>query len=75
MQIAAMLFNPINAMIGFVALCVCVAVIIILGKWVLSLIPGVPQPVIVALGLIVFLFLFLLFMQWLGVYTFFGSVR
>jgi hypothetical protein len=72
---AIMLFNPITAMIGFVVFAACIAVIIILGKWILSLVPGVPQPLIVCLGIIVFIFLFLLFLQWVGIYSAFGQVN
>ena len=72
---AIMLFNPITAMVGFVVFACCVAVIIILGKWILSLIPGIPQPIIVCVGIIVFVFLFLLFLQYVGIYSAFGTVN
>ena len=59
--------GAISIMVGFLVFCICVAIVIILGKWILSLIGlPIPQPVLVVLGLIVFLILLLLFLNWAG---------
>ena len=72
LMLASMLiFNPISAMIGFVVLCVCLAIIIILARWVLSLTGLViPQPLLIVLGLILFLVLLMFFLDWTGIYVF-----
>ena len=62
-------FDPIRAMIGFVIFCICIAVVIILGRWLLSLTGiAIPQPLMVVLGLLVFLALFLIFLDWIGMF-------
>jgi hypothetical protein len=66
-----MLFNPIQAMVGFVIFCICVAIVIILGRWLLSLTGLViPQPLMYVLGLVVFLVLLLFFLDWVGAFNF-----
>lgn len=61
--------NAITMMVGFVVFCVCVAIIIILGKWLLSLVGPIPQPLMVVLALIAFLILLLFFLNWAGVWS------
>ena len=66
-------FSPIRGLIGFVIFCVCVAIVIILGRWLLSLTGiAIPQPLMVVLGLIVFLVLLLFFLDWIGAFSLFG---
>lgn len=68
---ALMLFNPIQAMIGFLVFCICVAIVIILGRWLLSLTGiAIPQPLLIVLGLIIFLILLLFFLDWIGLFSF-----
>jgi hypothetical protein len=66
-------FDPVRGMIGFVIFCICVAIVIILGRWLLALAGiTIPQPLMIVLGLIVFLVLFLLFLDWVGAFTLIG---
>lgn len=68
MDALALLFvDPIRGMVGFVVFCVCIAIVVILGRWLLGLTGlAIPQPLMMVLGLIVFLVLFLFFLDWLG---------
>lgn len=75
-MLSAMLlqFNPISAMIGFVVLCCCLAIVIILGRWLLSLTGwAIPQPILVVLGIIVFLVFLMFFLNYTGIYAFGGG--
>jgi hypothetical protein len=65
------LINPISAMVGFVVFCVCVAICVILFRWLLSLTGWViPQPLLVVMGLILFLILLMFFLDWVGIFNF-----
>ena len=67
-------FNPVSAMLGFVVLCVCLAIVIILCRWLLSLTGWViPQPLLVVLGLILFLVFLAFFLNWTGIWSFGGT--
>jgi hypothetical protein len=67
-------FNPVSAMIGFVVLCVCLAIVIILCRWLLSLTGWViPQPILIVLGLILFLVFLMFFLSYTGIYSFGGT--
>ena len=69
-----MLFDPVRAMIGFIVFCICIAIVIILGRWLLSLAGlAIPQPLMIVLGLIVFLVLFLFFLDWVGAFGSFSG--
>ena len=59
--------------LGERAVPVCVAIVIILGRWLLSLTGiAIPQPLMIVLGLIVFLVLLLFFLDWIGAFSLFG---
>lgn len=64
-------FSPINFLIGFVVVCVVLAVVIIFVRWLITLsgIP-IPQPLLLILGLVLFLILFLELVKWSGLYSF-----
>jgi hypothetical protein len=61
--------GPITMMVDFLIFCICVAIVIILGRWLLSLtgLP-IPQPLMVVLGLIVFLIFLLFFLNYAGIW-------
>jgi hypothetical protein len=64
-------FNPIRFAVGFIVLIVVLAIVIIGLKWLLGLAGiTVPQPLLMILGLLVFLLLFLALMQWSNLYNF-----
>ena len=70
-HLATLLLNPISAMIGAVVLCICLAIVIILARWVLSLTGlAIPQPLLIVFGLILFLVMLLFFLNWSGIYAF-----
>lgn len=65
--------SPIGMMIGFVVFCVCTAIVIILVRWLLQLTGVViPQPLMLVLGLIVFLIFLLFFLNWSGAWVWAG---
>ena len=61
--------DPIRFMIGFILLCCVIAVVIILAKWLISL-PGVtiPPPLLLVLGIVLFVVLMLWLLGWSGIY-------
>jgi hypothetical protein len=70
-MLATLLLSPISGMIEFVVFIVCVAIVIILARWVLSLTGlAIPQPLLIVLGLILFLVMLLFFLNWSGIYAF-----
>jgi len=70
-HLATLLLSPISGMIEFVVFIVCVAIVIILARWALSLTGlTIPQPLLVVLGLIVFLVMLLFFLNFTGIYAF-----
>jgi hypothetical protein len=64
-------FSPIHFLIGFLVL-VCVLAIVVIGcRWLLSLTGIViPQPLLLILGIIVFLILLLALLNYSGLYAF-----
>ena len=61
--------DPIRISVGFLVLIVVLAILIIGGRWLLDLAGFVvPQPLKYIAGLIVFLVLLLLFLDWAGIY-------
>jgi hypothetical protein len=56
--------------VQFLVFCCCVAVVIILGRWLLSLVGPIPQPLMVVLAIIAFLVLLGIFLSWTGLYNF-----
>ena len=70
---AILLLNPINMMIEFIVFCVCIAVIIILARWLIGLTGlSIPAPLMYVLGLLLFLLLLLVFLNWTGLWDFGG---
>lgn len=64
-------FSPIHFLVGFVILCCVLAIVIVAVKWLLSLTGlSIPQPLLVILGILVFLILFCCLIDWSGLYTF-----
>jgi hypothetical protein len=64
-------FSPIHFLVGFIILCCVLAIVIIGVKWLLGLTGlAVPQPLLVILGIIIFLVLFLCLIDWCGLYRF-----
>jgi hypothetical protein len=64
-------FDLIHFLIGFVVLVCVLAVVIILVRWLASL-AGVtiPPPLMLVLGILLFLLLFLVLLNWTGIYSF-----
>ena len=62
-------FDAIHFLVGFLIM-VCVLAIVIIGvKWLLSLTGvAIPQPLMVILGIILFMVLLLVLLDWSGVY-------
>ncbi len=66
---ALAVFNPVFALFGFVFLCIAIAVVIILVKWLLGLSGiAIPQPLLYVFGLIVFAVMLYFFLVWVGLY-------
>jgi uncharacterized membrane protein len=64
-------FNAIHFAVGFIVLCCVLAICIIVGRWVLSLTGlAIPQPLLLVLGILLFLFLMLALLQYSGLYSF-----
>jgi|HubBroStandDraft_4_1064222.scaffolds.fasta_scaffold1171281_2 hypothetical protein len=61
--------DPIRFLIGFLIACCVIAVVIILVKWLLGL-AGVtiPPPLMLVIGILLFIFLLLWVLNWSGVY-------
>jgi hypothetical protein len=67
-------FNPVGAMLGFIVLMICLAIVVILCRWLLSLTGWViPQPLLVVAGLLLFLIFLAFFLSWTGIYSFGGG--
>lgn len=64
-------FSAIHFLIGFLIL-ICVIAIVIIGvKWLISLTGwAIPQPLLVIAGIILFMILLLVVLQWSGLYVF-----
>ena len=76
MQAALLLqANAISMMVSFLVFIICVAIVIIGARWVLGL-AGVtiPPPLMLILGLIVFLFFLLVFLNYTGIWSFGGPI-
>jgi hypothetical protein len=68
-MMATLMLNPIAMMVEFIVFCCCVAVVIILGRWLLSLTGlSIPQPLLVVLAIIAFIVLLMIFLNWTGIY-------
>ena len=62
-------FNAIHFLIGFIVLICVVAIMIILIRWLLTLTGlAIPQPLLVCLGILLFLALFLYLLSWSGLF-------
>lgn len=70
MLLAATVFSPIHFLIGFLIL-VCVIAIVIIGvKWLIALTGiAIPQPLLMILGIILFMVLLLMLLNYSGLYT------
>lgn len=63
--------DPIRFLIGFLIACCVIAVVIILVKWLCGLVGVViPQPLMLVLGILLFIFLLLWVLSWSGIYHF-----
>jgi hypothetical protein len=74
MLLAALLqANAISMMISLVVFIVCVAIVILLFRWLLGVMGvTIPQPLMVVLGLIMFLIFLLIFLNYTGIWAFGG---
>jgi len=64
-------FSAIHFLVGFIVLICVVAIVIIAAKWLLSLTGlAIPQPLLVILGILIFLVLLLWLLSWSGLFTF-----
>lgn len=64
-------FNAIHFLIGFLVMVCVLAIVIIAARWLLSLAGiAVPQPLLMILGIVLFLLLLLWLLSWSGVYSF-----
>ena len=60
-------FSPIHFLIGFLILVCVIAIVIIACKWLLSLTGiAIPQPLLLILGMIIFLILLLVLLNYNG---------
>jgi hypothetical protein len=64
-------FSPARFLVGFLVFVCVLAIVIIACRWLLSLTGiAIPQPLLVILGIIVFLLLLLVLLNWSGLYAF-----
>lgn len=64
-------FSPIHFLVGFLLLVCVLAIVIIAFRWLLSLTGwAIPQPLLVILGIIVFMILLLVLLNYSGLYSF-----
>ena len=60
-------FSPIHFLVGFLILVCVIAIVIIACKWLLSLTGiAIPQPLLLILGIIIFLILLMVLLQYSG---------
>lgn len=63
-------FSPIHFLIGFLLLVCVIAIVIIAVRWLLTLTGIViPQPLLLILGIILFMILLLVLLNYSGLYT------
>jgi hypothetical protein len=63
--------DPIRFLIGFLIACCVIACVIILVKWLCGLAGvAIPPPLMLVLGILLFIFLLLWVLNWSGVYRF-----
>lgn len=64
-------FSAIHFLVGFIVL-ICVLAIMIIGvKWLLSLTGiAIPQPLLIILGILIFMLLLLWLLSWSGLFAF-----
>lgn len=67
----AVMFSPVRFLIGFLVLVCILAIMVVAVKWLMDLagIP-IPQPLLVILGILVFMILLLVLVNWSGLYVF-----
>jgi hypothetical protein len=66
-QYHAMTFNFVHFMIGFILLICAIAIVIILVKWIAQLSGvAVPAPLMMVLGILLFVVLLILLLNWSG---------
>jgi hypothetical protein len=64
-------FEPIRSLIGFLVVVCVFAIVIIACRWLLSVTGiAIPQPLLLILGIAVFLLFLLAFLNWSGLYQF-----
>jgi hypothetical protein len=60
-------FNFVHFMVGFILVVCAIAIVIILVRWLLSLMGvAIPQPLMVVLGIFLFVVMMLLLLNWSG---------
>ncbi len=72
LMLASLLFqaNAISMMVSLIVFVVCIVIVILLGKWLLSVLGvSIPQPLMVVLGLLVFLIFLLFFLNYTGLWV------
>ena len=64
-------FSPLHFLVGFLVLVCVMAIIIIAVKWLLALsgVP-IPQPLLMILGILVFIILLFVLLNYSGLYSF-----
>lgn len=64
-------FSPIHFLVGFLILVCVIAIVIIAVRWLIQLTGiAVPQPLLVILGIILFMILLLMLLNYSGLYVF-----
>jgi hypothetical protein len=63
--------DPIRFLVGFLILCCCIAVVIILVRWLVGLTGiAIPSPLMLVLGIVLFVVLLLMLLNYSGFYRF-----
>jgi hypothetical protein len=71
LALASAAFSPLHFMIGFLFLVCILAIVVIAVRWLLGLAGiTIPQPLLVILGIILFMVLLLALLDYSGLYRF-----
>ena len=63
--------DPVRFIIGFILACCAIAIVIILARWLAGLAGfAIPGPLMLVLGILVFMLLMLWVLSWAGIYHF-----
>ncbi len=61
-------FNFVHFVVGFILLICALAIVVILLRWVMGLMGvAIPQPLLVVLGIVLFVVFMLLLLNWAGI--------